>query len=831
MRRAVLVLFAAFALPVVPVGAQSTGPVPPSSGASLVMPLDTIPLEGEWLDVFGGFPSTDAPVDHIAVLANGDLVLAGRFSSVAGTPVAGLARWDGARAHAYEGFEQARGWINAILPWGDSLLVAGSFEFDDGRRPTGLLMWTGAGWVDYAVGLRNAEPARLSVLDLAVAGDTLYACGTSTHVGGVESPSIARRVLGGPWEPLGTGLDGPGQVDTTLDNAFALAVGPGGMVYVGGYFEGAGDVAAHNLAAWDGAAWHAVGTGIEEPVRMLETDERGDLLIVSSLWNGQGPSGTVLTRWDGTTLERVGETEADFFSAVRRLPDGRTLVSAVRVDGWSQESRVLEWMDGAFLPVSDSVTGTIHDFAPSGPGAFVAAGGFFTSGGGSAVNLARWDGTWQSMIPDENHGLDGRVDVVKVRPDGIYAAGMFRRAGGVARPYIARWHDGAWFDVGPPLNGPVFDLAFLPGNQPIVSGNFTGSEGTSLPHLAILDGDVWKAPGDITSADAWLVEACPDGSIYANSVSVDGTSSLARWDGLSWTAISAYRYVVDLLCTPDGTLYAGGQFSSIGGVASRGLARWNGSEWTDLSAGMSTFEVQSFAWDPVRDRLAVGGSFGVAGPEPGRNLGLFGPFGWETVADETDGIRVPTARSVAVDPDGRLVLGSTSSSQPSSPPFGALVAWADGRWYTFGEGIGRGPVHVFQWEEINGLDRAGDLLAIGGHFSAAGGLPANNIALWRYAEHSRVQPVPYPTTLEVSVFPNPASSAATITVRLERATTVSVDVFDVLGRRVAVEHVPARLPSGRHALPLDLSGFAPGVYAVRVTAGDAIHRTGLVRIR
>ena len=61
-----------------------------------------------------------------------------------------------------------------------------------------------------------------------------------------------------------------------------------------------------------------------------------------------------------------------------------------------------------------------------------------------------------------------------------------------------------------------------------------------------------------------------------------------------------------------------------------------------------------------------------------------------------------------------------------------------------------------------------------------------------------------------------------------------VEVFDLLGRRVATLH-DARLPAGLHRVPWDgrrddATRIAAGVYVVRVTAGGATQHRTIVRL-
>ena len=74
--------------------------------------------------------------------------------------------------------------------------------------------------------------------------------------------------------------------------------------------------------------------------------------------------------------------------------------------------------------------------------------------------------------------------------------------------------------------------------------------------------------------------------------------------------------------------------------------------------------------------------------------------------------------------------------------------------------------------------------------------------------------------LSLGVSPNPVSSGGVVRVTLPEAGVVRVVVYDVLGRQVAVLADEERAV-GEHAVSLGAERFAPGVYVVRVTAGEA----------
>ncbi|HYE95232.1 MAG TPA: T9SS type A sorting domain-containing protein [Rubricoccaceae bacterium] len=81
------------------------------------------------------------------------------------------------------------------------------------------------------------------------------------------------------------------------------------------------------------------------------------------------------------------------------------------------------------------------------------------------------------------------------------------------------------------------------------------------------------------------------------------------------------------------------------------------------------------------------------------------------------------------------------------------------------------------------------------------------------------EPVPAaPPALAFGTYPNPFAEAVTLTLSLPMALALHIEVFDVQGRRLHQES--QALAAGQRVLRLDGSGWAPGVYLVRVTGAD-----------
>ncbi len=82
----------------------------------------------------------------------------------------------------------------------------------------------------------------------------------------------------------------------------------------------------------------------------------------------------------------------------------------------------------------------------------------------------------------------------------------------------------------------------------------------------------------------------------------------------------------------------------------------------------------------------------------------------------------------------------------------------------------------------------------------------------------------------LEVWPNPTTRQATVAVAVPARSALRVEVFDVLGRRVAVLH-DAEAPAGRHRLALPTAALPSGVYLVRAVVGTEAWTARLTLVR
>lgn len=94
-----------------------------------------------------------------------------------------------------------------------------------------------------------------------------------------------------------------------------------------------------------------------------------------------------------------------------------------------------------------------------------------------------------------------------------------------------------------------------------------------------------------------------------------------------------------------------------------------------------------------------------------------------------------------------------------------------------------------------------------------------------------VEDEPHPDKFSLSQnYPNPFNPETFIPFQLPEKSDVRLEVFDMLGRRVAVLLDDILLPS-THLTRFDASGLASGVYIYRITAGDFVQTKQMVLVK
>ncbi len=183
--------------------------------------------------------------------------------------------------------------------------------------------------------------------------------------------------------------------------------------------------------------------------------------------------------------------------------------------------------------------------------------------------------------------------------------------------------------------------------------------------------------------------------------------------------------------------------------------------------------------DPISlDRVEVSYGTGDGVPEGSESF---------VVASSTDGGATWT-NAGGFDADGTTPHVTTLAAPPTPIGSGELTGWD------------------FDFEVV-GTDVVGDV-----YYAAVGTTDSFGTAITRGPEAE---------ALQFSASPNPTSGSAALSFTLGAAADVAVEVFDVLGRRVATLADGPR-PAGAHEVAWDGRALASGVYHVRLRAGDVV---------
>ncbi len=134
------------------------------------------------------------------------------------------------------------------------------------------------------------------------------------------------------------------------------------------------------------------------------------------------------------------------------------------------------------------------------------------------------------------------------------------------------------------------------GPQPerlVIGGTFSIAGNSAVLNVAMWDGERWQGFG---VGPAMYVQsvAVLDGVLYAGGRTTNqaGAQALvARWTGVSWETIAelpgpASTLAVYGMSAHEGSLYVGGVFQNLGGVAAQNVARWDGAQWHALGEGI-----------------------------------------------------------------------------------------------------------------------------------------------------------------------------------------------------------------------------------------------------
>ncbi|MBK8068182.1 MAG: hypothetical protein IPK27_11320 [Rhodanobacteraceae bacterium] len=331
------------------------------------------------------------------------LYVGGEFDAAGGQPASFIASFDGSgwRAPGSGVGNGVNNTVDALAISGNDLYVGGAFTQAAGAPANHVARWNGSVWNSLGSGTANGTDAR--VLALAVQGSELYAGGYFGNAGG-EPAALIARWNGSAWSTLGSGVAGR--------FPSVLAIEPvGSDLYVGGEFTVAGGQPANKIARWNGSSWSALGSGAANGVS--DTDFipitaikalGSDLIVAGDFTTAGGQPANRVARWNGSAWSALGSGMNNIVYALAVIGSDVYAGGGFSEAGGQPIQGVARWNGSAWQPLGtlelNGVNGTVRALAVSGSELYV--GGSFTTAGGQPANgLARWDGSaWHGLAVD-----------------------------------------------------------------------------------------------------------------------------------------------------------------------------------------------------------------------------------------------------------------------------------------------------------------------------------------------------------------------------------------------------------------------------------------------
>ena len=701
--------------------------------AAAIYPVRIDPTfsDANWTSL-GGLPGANASVNASVVDGAGNLYVAGGFTVIGTVAANCIAKWDGTSWSALG--SGMVGSVYALAVSGSTLYAGGNFTVVGGSSASAALAkWDGIAWSALGSGVSG------QVYSLAVSGSTLYAGGTFTTAGGVSANYIAEW-NGTTWSSLGSGM---GAMVRSL-------VVSGTTLYAGGDFTTAGGSTIYRIAQWDGSAWSALGPGLYGTINSMAVS--GSRLYVggyiTKTQGGVNGSLNNVVQWDGTTWSSLGGGVDNTVSALVVSGGDLYVAGQFTTAGTSAINRVAKWDGTAWSALGSGVNSSVFGMAIFGTNLYVV-GNFSMAGGTGVIGVAGWNGSAWSAL---GSGMNDQVSALAVSGTNLYVGGAFISAGQTNANYIASWNGIAWSPLGAGLGSGVKALA-VSGTNLYAGGGFTTAGGIAANYIAKWNGSTWSALGSGMNGSVTAL-AVSGTNLYAGGYFTTAgglvASNVACWNGSTWSALGlgmrgpaifSSSYVLSLAVS--GTnLYAGGYFTTAGGLAVSNVACWNGSAWSALGLGMNNYGyVQALAVSGTR--LYAGGTFITAGGIDAKYIASWDGSAWSPLGSGMSG-EFGSGPVYALALSGTTLYAGGGFTNAGGTSANYLARWNGSAWTALGSGANAA---------VKALSVSGSNLYAGGNFSIVGGRVSG------YASRATIPA----TTIMLASSGNPATVGESLT--------------------------------------------------------------------
>jgi hypothetical protein len=360
---------------------------------------------------------------------------------------------------------------------------------------------------------------------------------------------------------------------------------------------------------------------------------------------------------------------------------------------------------GSFESIEDNQWGETKEFVEKAAIQFLAPDPYWYEVGESAASLNNASSNDLYTEPDTIDTATFRLVAGRLRSTGQWDA--------LGPPNVA----GTYFAV----NAIAEDATYV-----YIGGNFQNFDNIANADYIIRynkQTGVYSALSTGMDGPVNTLAIGPNGILYAggsftSAGGVANTLRIASWDGVTWAALGtgANNVVRALVVGQNGLLFAGGSFTTIGGVAANRIASWDGIIWTALSTGMNqpVFAL-TIAVDGI---LYAGGSFTTVGGVATNYITSWNGSAFSSLGSGMNN----TVTSLAANPSGILYAGGIFTSAGGNAA-ARVASWNGTAWLALGSGAD---------DEVQALAIGQDaMLYAGGQFTTAGGINlADRVARW-----------------------------------------------------------------------------------------------------
>ncbi|MFA6438679.1 MAG: T9SS type A sorting domain-containing protein [Bacteriovoracaceae bacterium] len=722
---------------------------------------------------------------------NGDVYVAGAFTTAGGGPVNGIAKWNGTTWFPLAAGKSGITQITIDPNNGD--VYVGGIGIGNGN----VAKWNGSEWSTLGTGL-NAS-ANINAMVYHGPTNTLY-------VGGQFFTNDVKKIYGlakwngTTWDSVGYSFTNSSVNGSGTVNSIAI---DGAAIYVGCNYVKVGNKIIQNLAKWDGASWTAIDTLLDESIRNVVVvngeiyacgvhrqfqSSNSAMKQLAKFSNGKWEPLGFIAGFASAQIEQLAAFQNEVLVAGRQIT-GLGAVNVKNVGRYLTQTN--EW-----APLTSRFTLGIEmtngNFAKSSNGHLYLAGNIrvpFSPG------ILRWNGNgWSQVGRGLYYGLGSLSEPVTIVAGengdmyigGKISFGLNADSSKVTANGIIKWNGttNTWQSLGTGTydNG-IYALEYHNGKL-YMGGAFTLAGNSKIKNLAVWDGTKWDS---ITSIGGTVrtITFAPNGHMVIGGqfTSLTGNSAfkyLAKWDGTQWDSLGegANKQVKKVKYLGN-TLYASGDFSSIGGKSIHSMAQWNGTQWDTVSSAI--FGVNDFVFQG--DTLFVSGTITGIGMQSNIGAGYFVNSQWTKMGTGFQNVLWYEMFNVSA-PNTMFVEGQS--------------VWCIGNYNIVG---GRAAIGIARWNSFNA------------------------IASVKNTDHD----VPGGYVLAQN-YPNPFNPTTTIRFSIPSEDLVTVTVYDVVGRNVVLL-ANEKLKIGSYEVKFDASKLSSGVYFYQLRSGSWVETKKMFLIK